>query len=174
MKKLRPLWKTNFSRYTTLPFGPKRFHHLKGPKNAPCLWLSQWQEIQIFNMVCLKIFRLKKLGVTSGFYLLKFYFVFDFGHFSPVCTSLTPPVTPSGHPLRSSPPVIPSSHLLPSPPPVNPFCNPLRKLPLATPSDNPLQNPIWQPPLLLLWSPPLVTPSSNLLRHTVCSHGTLW
>ena len=93
MKKLRPLWKTNFSRYTSLPFGPKRFHHLKGPKNAPCLWLSQWQEIQIFNMVCLKIFRLKKLGVTSGFYLLKFYFVFDFGHFSPVCTSLTPPVT---------------------------------------------------------------------------------
>ena len=115
-------------------------------------------------MVCLKIFHLKKLGVTSGFYLLKFYFVFDFGHFSPVCTSLTPPVTPSGHPLRSSPPVIPSSHLLPSPPPVNPFCNPLRQLPLATPSDNPLRNPIWQPPLLLLWSPPpAITSDSPLL-----------
>ena len=82
MKKLTPLLKTNFLRYKTLPFSPKRLVNVYGPKNAPCLWLSQWQEIQIFHTVCLRNFLFAEVRVNSRFLFDEIFLVFDFGHFS--------------------------------------------------------------------------------------------
>ena len=81
MKKLTPLLKINFLRYKTLPFSPKRLVNVYGHKNAPCLWLSQWQEIQIFHTVCQRNFSTPEGRGIFRFLFTKIFFVFDFGHF---------------------------------------------------------------------------------------------
>ena len=73
--------KNYFLSYTTLPFGPKRFVHFKGPKNVLCHGLTQRQEIQIFHMNCQRHFSSAEVRGIFRFLFTNFFFVLDFRHF---------------------------------------------------------------------------------------------